>query len=92
MRLTNKGSVLKYINMKSRITIEFDFADGNTPVIQILARTSDDVRDKLVNLFLQHLNNDKEEPCSISFKGEYHDETNARVGRWEIKPISKVPE
>lgn len=39
--------------MKSRITIEVDFDNGNQPVIEILQCTSDDVRDKLVQSFTQ---------------------------------------
>lgn len=48
--------VLKHINMKSRITIEVDFNNGNQPVLQILKSVnSDDVRDKLVSNFTQQL-------------------------------------
>lgn len=39
--------------MKSRITIEVDFENGNQPVIQILKENSDDVRDRLVSNFTQ---------------------------------------
>lgn len=42
--------------MKSRITIEVDFNNGNTPVIQILQTSSDDVRDKLIKSFTECLN------------------------------------
>lgn len=42
--------------MKSRITIEVDFNNGNTPVIQILKASSDDVRDKLIKSFTECLN------------------------------------
>lgn len=41
--------------MKSRITIEVDFDNGNTPVIQILQASSDDVRDKLIKSFTECL-------------------------------------
>ena len=42
--------------MKSRITIEVDFENGNQPVIQIMkASTSDDVRDKLLSNFTEQL-------------------------------------
>lgn len=41
--------------MKSRITIEVDFENGNQPVIQIVQRFSDDVRDKLISEFLHSL-------------------------------------
>lgn len=48
--------VLKHTNMKSRITIEVDFNNGNTPVIQIIQSNSDDVRDKLIKSFTECLN------------------------------------
>lgn len=41
--------------MKSRITIELDFGNNNTPVIQILHSDSDDVRDKLISNFAEML-------------------------------------
>jgi len=40
--------------MKSKISIEIDFENGNQPVIQILQENSDDVRDKLVTTFTQN--------------------------------------
>ena len=39
--------------MKSRITIEVDFDNSNQPIIQILYKESDDVRDSLIKSFLQ---------------------------------------
>lgn len=39
--------------MKSRISIEVDFNNGNSPVIQILQASSDDVRDKLIQSFTE---------------------------------------
>jgi hypothetical protein len=45
-----------YINtnkMKSRITIDVDFENGNTPVLLMTARHSEDVRDSLVRSFYQ---------------------------------------
>lgn len=41
--------------MLSKITIEVDFSNQNTPVIQILSRNSDDVRDKLIKAFYEVL-------------------------------------
>jgi hypothetical protein len=41
--------------MKSRITIEVDFDNGNQPIIQILKTNSDDVRDKLVQSFTEQV-------------------------------------
>lgn len=40
--------------MKSRITIEMDF-DSLEPVIQVDTRASDDVRDKLIQVFFEKL-------------------------------------
>lgn len=42
--------------MKSRITIEVDFENGNEPIIQILLVPSDDVRDNLLKKFIENLN------------------------------------
>lgn len=39
--------------MESKIRIEVDFDNGNRPVIEILPKNSDDVRDKLIKSFLQ---------------------------------------
>lgn len=39
--------------MKSRITIEVDFENGNEPYILIQKESSDDVRDKLLSHFTQ---------------------------------------
>lgn len=39
--------------MKSRITIEVDFENSNTPIIQIYYKQSDDIRDNLIHSFLQ---------------------------------------
>lgn len=41
--------------MKSRISIEIDFDNGNQPIIQILKGNSDDVRDKLVSSFTEQV-------------------------------------
>ena len=41
--------------MKSRITIEVDFNNGNAPVIQILQANSDDVRDNLLKNFCEQV-------------------------------------
>ena len=46
----------KIYNMTSRITLEVDFENNNEPVIQVMYRHSDDVRDKLLSNFLQILN------------------------------------
>jgi len=54
--------------MKSRITIEVDFDNGNQPVIQILSRVSDDVRDNLIKSFYQKLGGSSW--CKIIFMPE----------------------
>ncbi len=41
--------------MQSKITIEIDFSDNNTPFIQISESPSSDVRDQLICSFLQSL-------------------------------------
>ena len=52
--------------MKSRITIEVDFENGNKPVIQILKQNSDDVRDNLIQSFLESFVNSG--LCKIQWK------------------------
>jgi hypothetical protein len=73
--------------MKSRITIEVDFDNGNLPVIQILRKDSDDVRDRLVSQFLQSLQHTSRW-CKILYEGEFQqhgDQTN--VQRWKVSPL-----
>lgn len=60
--------------MKSRITIEVDFQNGNEPTIQILSRNSDDVRDNLIKSFYQKLGNSCW--CKIWFEQDYWHENN----------------
>lgn len=77
--------------MKSRITIEVNFDEGNLPVIQILSQHSDDVRDKLISSFLQSLAHTSRW-CKIVYMGNYsvygtkEAELNP-VHRWHIVPI-----
>lgn len=59
--------------MKSRITIEVDFDNGNQPVIQILSRSSDDIRDNLIQAFYQKLQGSSW--CKIVFRQDVPDET-----------------
>jgi hypothetical protein len=47
--------VLKHTNMKSRITIEVDFDNGQPYIKVINDKTSDDVRDKLISFFQERL-------------------------------------
>lgn len=85
--------------MKSRITIEVDFENGNMPVIQILARKSDDVRDNLVSAFLQSLQHSSRW-CKILYNGNFGvwdsstDQTRHEVHKWTISPMtpSELPE
>lgn len=68
--------------MLSKITIEVDFSNKNLPVIQILQRDSDDVRDKLISNFLQGLMHTSRW-CKIEYNGQYMD-----THRWNIAPIT----
>lgn len=69
--------------MKSRITIEVDFDNGNIPVIQIIDRNSDDVRDRLIATFLQNLQHTSRW-CKILFV----DNIDNTSRRWKIVPIT----
>lgn len=64
--------------MKSRITIEVDFDNGNQPVIQILSRNSDDIRDNLIKSFYQKLQGSSW--CKIVFMQDVLDEQMVTVG------------
>lgn len=88
--------------MKSRITIEVDFDNGNMPVIQILSRNSDDVRDNLLKSFLQSLQHTSRWGV-IHYAGSYGELSGVTDGvptvagevhRWVIKPITpqQIPE
>lgn len=76
--------------MESRITIEVDFENNNLPIIQIVSRESDDVRDKLIKTFLQSLRH-----CSrwtvIEFVGNNNDRTPdgiATAWTWKLIPLT----
>ena len=70
--------------MKSRITIEVDFENGNTSVIQILqCPDSNDVRDKLIKHFTQQLGGSSW--CQIKWKDGGHE-----FNRIHITPISPL--
>lgn len=77
--------------MKSRITIEVNFEDGNRPVIQIVSRKSDDVRDNLIQAFYQTLG--ESSWCKIRFQQDVldpeHPENNFK--RIYITPIPSAP-
>jgi len=85
--------VLKHTNMKSRITIEVNFDENNLPVIQILSQNSDDVRDKLIQSFLQSLQHTSRW-CKILYIGNFgvadmiKNNPVAEVHKWHIVPIT----
>lgn len=60
--------------MKSRITIEVDFENGNQPTIQILSKGSDDVRDKLIQSFYEKLGSSSW--CKIVYAQHHFDRAN----------------
>lgn len=70
--------------MKSKITIEVDFDQNNTPYIRLLVdKNSDDVRDKLLRAFLEKLGHE-------SVFGKIvckSDATEENVQRWGIYPM-----
>lgn len=71
--------------MDSKISIELDFDRGNLPIIQVLHKTSDDVRDGIVGNFIQHLDH-----TSISrwLRIEYKWKRSDGANIWHISPIS----
>jgi hypothetical protein len=71
--------------MKSRITIEVDFNHNNLPVIQVLQESSPDVRDNLVQAFLQSLQHTSRW-ATITYDGE--GSIDGSVKRWKITPIT----
>lgn len=74
--------------MQSKITIEVDFQDGNKPVIQVLLRRSDDVRDKLIDYFMELLGHESSW-CKIYCEHtSYPDDPSGQFQRWKISPIS----
>jgi hypothetical protein len=75
--------------MKSRITIEVDFDNGNEPVIQILSRNSDDVRDNLIKSFYQKLGGSSW--CKIRFQQDNYDPTLPSDDERNFKRIFITP-
>lgn len=73
--------------MKSRITIEVDFENGNEPIIQIVSRHSDDVRDNLIKAFYQKLGGSSW--CRIVFGSHMTDpdQPDRDIKRIKISPI-----
>jgi hypothetical protein len=74
--------------MQSKITIEIDFENGNEPVIQIISRNTDDIRDKLIRAFFERLSG-YSSWCKIYCHSTVgHDEPeDRRFQRWKISPI-----
>lgn len=60
---------IKHLKMKSRITIEVDFDNGNEPVIVLNHQKSDDVRDKLLSSFIEKFEHQRAW-CQVHYMGE----------------------
>ena len=73
--------------MKSRITIEVDFENGNQPVIQILKQNSEDVRDGLLSHFTQQFGGSSW--CQIKWVDHYKGGGNEDINRIHISPIKE---
>lgn len=69
--------------MQSKITIEIDFENGNEPILQIICRDSDDIRDKLIKAFLQKLRGSSTW-CKIYCT---HTTDGPGTSFWKISPI-----
>lgn len=78
--------------MQSKITIEVDFENGNEPIIQIIYRSSDDVRDKLIKSFLERLQHTSSWAKIFCDHTSLYDDTNNKFQRWRISamPISDL--
>ncbi|HRP33531.1 MAG TPA: hypothetical protein PKV73_16665 [Agriterribacter sp.] len=76
--------------MKSRITIEVDFENGNEPVIQIISRNSDDIRDNLIKAFYQKLGSSSW--CKIHFVQDVLDEHIASTEGFKRIFITPIPQ
>lgn len=63
---------IKHLKMKSRITIEVDFDNGNQPVIVLNHQKSDDVRDKLLGSFIEKFEHQRAR-CQVHYMGESAD-------------------
>lgn len=81
---------IKHFKMESRITIEVDFENNNLPVIQIVSRESDDVRDNLIKSFLQSLRHSSRW-TTITFVGNnlsHKPNGGEDSWTWKIAPIT----
>jgi hypothetical protein len=72
--------------MQSKITIEVDFENGNEPVIQIISRPTDDVRDKLIQFFFSKLSNTSSW-CRVWCGGDGNNGAD-KFTLWRIRPIT----
>lgn len=63
------AATIKHLKMKSRITIEVDFENGNQPTIMVNLQKSDDVRDKLLNSFVEKFAHQRSW-CKVHYMGE----------------------
>lgn len=70
--------------MESRIQISIDFDNKNRPVIKILQKDSDDVRDSLVQNFINHLDHTSVSRwVRLEYKGEV-----SGAHSWQLVPIT----
>lgn len=70
--------------MNSKITIQVDQENDNIPVIKIIHRKSEDVRDCLVSNFVQRLDHTSiSRWLKIEYKGEYMPDGHV----WQLVPI-----
>lgn len=73
--------------MQSKITIEVDFDNNNEPIIQIISRHSDDIRDKLIKYFIEKLGY-VGNWGRIEWAGGTDGLDHAGFSRWIIRPIT----
>jgi hypothetical protein len=76
--------------MESRISIAIDFDNSNRPVIKIIQKKSEDVRDSLLSNFINFLDHTSR---SRWMRLEYVHEQDGNV-TWQIVPIAttELPE
>jgi hypothetical protein len=74
--------------MLSKITIEVDFANNNMPIIRLLVRNSDDIRDKLLKQFIYKLPS-QSAWCKIQFiNGMPETSVNYDAQQYSITPLT----
>lgn len=79
--------------MRSRISIVVDFDNNNTPVIQIVQKSSDDVRDSLVHNFVEGVGHSSlSRWLRAEYKGERFTDGIKDGHVWNLVPIeSSLP-